>query len=124
MKKLIFLCILCCSTMLIQAQLTRVQKNSKYGYADANGKVVIACQYDDAAEFSEGMAAVNKGATSEDVMGVNFPMLFGGKWGFNDKGELVIALQYDQAGDFSKGKAEVKLGNDTFIIDTKGSVIK
>ena len=125
MKKLLLLCLLCCGTLLAEAQLKLVQENGKFGYADASGKVIIPCKYDNALDFSEGLAAVNIGAAAEDFMGVAFPMKFGGKWGYiNEKGEVVIPLQYEEAKPFSNGKVEVKAGENWLIIDTKGNVIK
>ena len=53
-----------------------------------NGQTVIACQYDDAMIFREGLAAVaiNK------------------KWGFiNKQGTVVIPLQFDAALVFNEG---------------------
>ena len=66
---------------------------SKYGFIDKSGKVVIEPQFDDAEDFSEGLAQVGKD----------------GKWGFIDKsGKVVIEPQYDYVGDFSEGLAKVR----------------
>ena len=65
-----------------------VEKNSKYGYIDKQGNEVVACKYDDAEGFSDGMAIVKKN----------------GKYGYIDKqGNEVVACKYDYAWDFSDG---------------------
>ena len=56
----------------------------------------IAPQYEDAREFSEGLAAVKKN----------------GKWGYIDEeNKVVIDFQYDYAWDFNEGKAVVGTGS-------------
>lgn len=63
-----------------------------YGYVDYDENVVIPFQYEDAAEFSEGLAAVKKN----------------GKWGYiNKKGEVVIPFCWANADLFSEGLAAV-----------------
>lgn len=45
--------------------LMLVSYDNKYGYADTTGKVIIACQYEKAFDFSDGLALVaNKGLVS------------------------------------------------------------
>jgi uncharacterized protein YkuJ len=62
----------------------------KSGFIDKNGKVVIELQFDNAGNFSEGLAEVKK----DD------------KYGFIDKsGKVVIEPQFDNAGNFSEGFA-------------------
>ena len=64
--------------------------NFKYGYCDRNGHLVVEPKYDQAGEFSEGLAAVT----------------IDGKVGYIDtKGKLVISPQFAYAGDFSEGLA-------------------
>ncbi len=66
---------------------------SKYGFIDKSGKVVIEPQFDDAEPFSEGLAKVEK----DD------------KYGFIDKsGKVVIEPQFDDAEPFSEGLAKVR----------------
>ena len=65
-----------------------VNDKGKLGFMNQNGQTVIACQYDDAMIFREGLAAVaiNK------------------KWGFiNKQGTVVIPLQFDAALVFNEG---------------------
>src|SRR5579862_743776 len=72
-----------------------VAVSGRYGFIDHSGKMVIPPQFDQATEFSEGLAAVQSG----------------GKWGYIDsKGRLNIAPQFDLADPFSDGLALVGLG--------------
>jgi len=75
-------------------------EKGKEGYIDANGKIVIKPQFDNAAGFSEGFA----------------PVLIDGKWGYiNRKGEIAIQPRWRQqedwiaggVGSFSEGLAAV-----------------
>jgi hypothetical protein len=80
----------------------------KYGYIDRTGKEVITCEYDNAQEFSEGLAPVQKD----------------GKWGFIDKtGKVVIPLEYDYAAPFSEGFASVEKDYKRGCIDKSGKII-
>lgn len=102
---------------------------STYSYIDKAGKVVIdAGQYEGAAGFSDGLAAVkvaHKGWGFIDRTGsLVIPPRFGSvsgfseglaavllddKWGFiNKTGTLVIESQFDWAGPFSEGVAVVQ----------------
>ncbi len=68
-----------------------------HGYVDYRGRIVIEPQFSDAAEFSEGLAAVRMTGT-----------LF---WGYiNRTGAFVIEPQYVYAGNFSGGRARVSQG--------------
>jgi hypothetical protein len=78
----------------------RIEVNSKYGFIDRGGKVVIEPYLDDAGVFIDGWARVRLHE----------------KWGFIDKGgRVVIEPRYDGAGDFNDGLARVKLGRWGFI---------
>jgi len=79
--------------------------NGKYGFLDSTGKAVIPFVYDDAMDFSEGLAAVKKD----------------GKYGFiNNKGAVVIPFQFDGPTYFEKGKASVEKAGVSFYINKKG----
>ena len=68
----------------------------------------IPCQYDDAEDFSEGLAAVKLNE----------------KWGFVDRtGQMAIPCQYDSAGQFSDGLAAVRLNGKWGFIDQTGRVV-
>ena len=85
-------------------ELCFVSLNDKYGFADGNGNIVIPLKYDDAKDFSEGLASVK----------------LNGKWGYIDKsGNEVIPLKYNEADDFSEGIAAVKLDGKRGILDRK-----
>lgn len=79
--------------------LLSVTKNSKCGYIDKTGNVVIALQFDDCWNFSEGFASVN----------------VDGKQGFIDtKGNFLVEPQFDgfwRWAEFREGLAPVYLGD-------------
>ena len=67
--------------------MAAVRIGSLWGYIDTWGKVIIAPRFEDALEFSGGLAAV----------------MVGEKVGFIDaKGEMVIEPQFDMTGSFQK----------------------
>ncbi|HEY6252687.1 MAG TPA: WG repeat-containing protein [Candidatus Angelobacter sp.] len=77
----------------------------KWGYLDLSGKVVIPLIFDEAGNFSEGLARVEKDK----------------RWGYVDlEGKIVIPPQFDEAGEFGSGLAPVKLGEKTGFIDKSG----
>lgn len=79
-----------------------------FGFVNTKGEVVVNMQYEDAKDFSEGMAAVKQ----KD------------KWGFIDeKGKLVIAPQFDNVSDFHEGKAAFFDGAIWGYIDTEGNYV-
>lgn len=88
---------------------TRMLKNNKYGYIDKSGKMVIKASYDNASEFSEGMARVGKD----------------NRYGFiNEEGKVVIPLEYVAASNFAYGFASVKPNaNEAFFINKNGDVM-
>ncbi len=90
----------------------------KYGYADAQGNIVIKPTFDKAHSFSDGMAAV--------MINENYTE----KWGFIDKtGKLVIPATYRLApGRFSEGIAAVRIGDSDYgatmnYIDKTGKLL-
>lgn len=87
--------------------------SERVGYLNPKGEWSIKPQFDEAHDFSEGLAAVNKGGKCH----------MGGKWGYIDKdGTLVIPFRYDSAGQFTNGHACVTEDEHRKLIDTKGSV--
>lgn len=81
--------------------------NSKYGFIDRAGKIVIAPEYDFADEFSEGLACVQAG----------------GNWFYIDaSGYSVIKFvrKVKFAHSFSEGLAYVDVGGKTGYIDKTG----
>jgi hypothetical protein len=89
-------------------------KTGKWGFVDADAKVVIQPDWDgvvfsnvvyQTVAFNEGLCAVRKD----------------GKWGYIDTGgHLAIPNQFDGAGPFVEGLARVTLGNQVGYIDKKG----
>lgn len=90
-----------------------VKRNSKYGYVNENGEEIIRCQFEEAYQFSYGLALVK----------------IGGKYGFiNSKGKFVINPIYDEAESFSNKKLtavgkEVAGGIQYACISNKGKLL-
>ncbi|MDP4153537.1 MAG: WG repeat-containing protein [Bacillota bacterium] len=79
--------------------LFKFEQNGLWGFMDRGGNVIISPQYNDAEDFSEGLAVVEKGD----------------KYGYiNEKGETVIPFQYDEARSFHCGLAGIVKPGDTF----------
>ena len=73
--------------------------DSKIGYIDNAGRLVIPPRFTKAHDFSEGMALVRIDSTEF------------GKYGFIDRtSAVVIGFQFDEAHDFSEGLAAVRVG--------------
>ena len=83
-------------------------RNGKWGYKNQKGAVVIQPAYDEAFQFSEGFACVEKDS----------------KLGFIDgEGKLVIDFIYDCANSFSDGLACVTKDDKTGYIDYEGKYV-
>ena len=90
-------------------RLLKVKLDGKFGFIAKSGKEVIGFKYDEANDFSEGLAAVKL-----DGMG----------WGYIDTADsVVIPLMYDMAYDFNDGVAEVILNGKHGFIDKTGEVV-
>ncbi len=100
-------------------QLEIFSEGDKYGYKTKSGEVAIPPTFDDARDFSAGLARVNIGATRR----VAGPM--GGRWGYiNERGEEVIPIVFQFVGDFSDGLAHVITYNwESGYIDTTGKTV-
>lgn len=113
----------------------------KWGFADANGRLIIPAEYDEVRNFSpEGLALVRKngewnfieanGKKKSNVWSMAWSYVNGlarvraenGLIGFiNTKGEIVIDPTFSDAGDFSESKvAWVKRGDRYGLITTDG----
>lgn len=92
----------------------------QFGFVNAKGEEIIQCQYQNAREFSSGLAAVNKGGHFPPTSGSVY--FVGGKWGYiNEKGNEIVPFMYDDACSFYGGSALVKKGQEYFYIDKYGS---
>ena len=87
-------------------ELYVIRDNGRYGYINRSGLVVIKPQFEDAYNFSEGLARI----------GVRH------KYGFIDKrGNMVIEPVFDDAGDFVEGLVRVATDNKYGFIDKNGN---
>lgn len=85
--------------------------NSKWGFVDKSGKVVIEPKYPWVDDFSEGLAAVKIGGTH----------FIGGKYGYVDRtGRETIPPRFDWATAFHEGLAAVKVDEKWGCIDQTG----
>ncbi len=89
--------------------LARIAIDSKYGFIDITGNIIIKPQFESVRNFSEDLAVVK----------------INGKYGFIDKtGKLVIEPKLDNAHDFLNGTAEVEFNNKRVLVDRKGKIVK
>ena len=94
-------------TINTEVNLVPYISNNKVGFANPDTReIIIPCKYDDAREFSEGLARVK----------------LNGKWGFIDKTgrEVVIPCKYDISSGFIEGLARVQYGYKYGFIDKTG----
>lgn len=76
-----------------------MDRKSKWGYVDVDGRTVIPFQYEQALGFSCGLAAVS----------------IDGKWGYIDKkGKIVITPQFAGASMFRENRARVNIGGNYY----------
>ena len=89
--------------------LAVAQKEHKFGFINAEGKVVIPLEYDHVSDFKEGLAHAKKGS----------------KKGYIDtQGKTVIPFEYHFANDFENGMAKVNKNEEWFYIDKTGQRVK
>jgi len=80
----------------------------RYAFIDRSGMPVSDLRFEDALDFSEGLAAV----------------LLDGKWGYVDRsGRITISQQFDSAESFSEGVATVRQNGKTGFIDHSGNFV-
>ena len=118
-----------------------VSEDFRSGYMSKSGKAVLS-GYEDAGDFSEGLAAVKLGgwygfvdATGKIVIPPRYTeakkfsgglarVRVGTVWGYVDKtGAWAIPLQYSDASEFSEGYAVVKINDRFTVIDKKGTIV-
>lgn len=92
---------------LTPESMVKFCRNGKWGYKDWKGNVIIQPVYDEACNFSEGLACVEKQ----------------GKMGFIDKkNNIVIDYKYDSATCFVNGLASVTVGEKSGYINKEGEL--
>lgn len=106
----------------------RIIKNSKMGFADTNGKIIIQPIYDFTFGFDKGLALVNVGGHREkpDPTDSNceYYTWAGGKWGVIDKkGKVLLDLKNDYKWNHETQKTELIDGNEKSWIEN-GQIIK
>lgn len=113
------------STTQISNGLANVQDpyTRLFAFVDVSGRQKIATEFNAAAPFCEGLAAV-----STERLGKNQKMpSMSGRWGYIDKiGNYVIPPRYAFAGNFSGGRAIVSPlaePSSRYVIDKNGRVI-
>ncbi len=80
----------------------------RYGYIDAEGKVVVEPVWEALGSFREDVCWVKRD----------------GKYGYIDRsGEIVLPLQWERVGNFNSGVAIVHDSSTWYIIDHQGNVI-
>lgn len=85
-----------------------IRNGDQFGFINKAGKLVVPAVYDDAFDFNEGLAAVQKD----------------GLWGYiNKSGVLVIPFRYENAGRFAEGLAPVMKNGKYGYIDMSGNTI-
>lgn len=97
-------------------QRTPIEKTDDYA---------IEPLFDDAHNFSEGLASVMIGEPKSIIDGIEYLIPnHNGKWGFIDTtGAFIISPQFDDAGSFSDDLAPVKKDGKWGFIDKKGNFI-
>lgn len=88
---------------------TSGERKTKWGFADASGRVVVEPQFDEIPGFTEGIGRVVKN----------------GRYGFVDsKGRILVPPRYKRAYPFSEGVSCVTLDNDRrAYVDAGGNVV-
>ena len=82
-------------------------EGTKVGFIDKTGRMAVAARFDNADDFSEGLAAVS----------------VAGQWGYiNIQGAMVIEPRFSDAGRFSMGLAVVRVGEKSGFINTSGEL--
>lgn len=106
-------------------EMMRIEEDGKYGYYQLKGKTRIEPQYEEADDFSEGLAAVCMKDEGEwkVVNGVPERVRYI-EWGYIDKtGKMAFDEKYRNAEPFYEGLARVRTEDGYGYIDKKGDVV-
>lgn len=90
---------------LFQMKLYPIISNGKYGYMNAQGKLIIPAIYSEVGPFQDGLAVVSK----EELFGI-----------IDKKNQLIIDFQYDEVSEFVKNRAIVRQGEKYGVINRSG----
>jgi hypothetical protein len=106
--------------------LVAVGTKGKFGYVDKTGKIVIAASFEDAEDFSEGLAPVRMPVDLSWCLEDDSGSRVGStkKRGYIDKsGRIVIPAHFEYAGPFMEGLAGVSNCSKSGFIDKTGKLI-
>jgi hypothetical protein len=93
---------------LLNKKLLRIKTADKFGYVDTTGSIVIPPTFEEAENFSEGLAIASKDE----------------KYGYIDKnGNWAVQPVYDECEPFHDGVAIVRANKKSLVIDRTGVVI-
>lgn len=134
--------------LFISEGLAAIKINSKWGFANSKGEIIIATKYDQVYSFNEGLASVNQNGkwyfiNKEDQIIINLPTGYSARKfreGFakissyesyakngsfaikfiNKDGDIITKNTYDYASDFSENRAKVVKNDLAGFIDTNG----
>lgn len=94
--------------------LALINVNNKFGYINTDGKIVIPAIFDDADDFSEGLARVGQYDSAKNETQFGF---------INKKGDLVINYQFKFVSNFKEGLALVNNGTQSGYIGKDGKFV-
>ena len=93
---------------LFQMKLYPIISNGKYGFMNAQGKLIIPALYNEVGPFQEGLAVVSK----EESFGI-----------IDKKNQVVVDFQFDEILEFVNNRAIVRKENKYGVIDRLGKLI-
>ena len=100
-------------------------RHGLYGYANTDGEEVLRAQFENAAGFEDGMAAVQVNGRGFTPTGENRPVEYGfHRWGMIDEtGAFVIPAKYHCLDSFREGLARVRYYEYIGFINKKGEEV-
>lgn len=89
-------------------RLYPARRDGKWGFIDKTGQVAIGFRYEEASDFSDGLAAVRVGS----------------EWGYvNESGTMAIAPQFSEGFGFYDGLAQVVTATGIGYMDKTGRLV-